>query len=267
MELFTVHLPRSPEVPIVANLPHSGLFLPDLVTEQLLPEFIQALPHTDWHLDQLYRSLPDLGITLLQANYSRYCVDLNRSLQQPWFGSFWRSVVPAETAFGQPIYRIQPTNAQIEARVEQFYRPYHAKLAALLQAKIDQFGQVYLFDLHSFLGLISDQICLGNANGQTCSDQLISVVEAHFIQQGYQVVKNKVFTGGYITRHYGQLPQVEALQIETRYTVYLGSDQWADQAELPHPPVLQVPQLTPIQQAFEAIFTAIVRDLCSVVLP
>lgn len=257
MELFTIHRPRSPEVPIIANLPHSGLLLPEPMPAQLLPEFAQTLPNTDWHLDHLYRSLPDLGITVLQANYSRYCVDLNRSMEKPWFGSFWRSVVPAETAFGKPIYRVEPTEADIQARVEQFYLPYHAKLAALLQQKIEQFGRVYLLDLHSFLGLIDDPICLGNADGRTCSDQLLTIVEASFLQHGYPVVKNKVFTGGYITRHYGELPEVEALQIETRYTVYLKLSQ-LEQSQIPD---WQVPEFESAKQRFDAIFAAIVRSL------
>lgn len=257
MNLWTLYPPRSPEAPIVANLPHSGQGIPATMAAQLHPDFLQALPNTDWHLDQLYRSLPDLGITMLQANYSRYCVDLNRSLQQPYFGNFWRSVVPSETAFGQPIYRSLPSETEIQDRIEQFYLPYHHQLATLLQTKIDQFGKVYLFDLHSFLGLIDDPICLGNANGKTCSDGLISLVEHHFSQQGYPVVQNKVFTGGHITRHYGQLAQVEALQIEIRYTVYLNPNQ----LEKPDPPDWQTTEFAIAQQKINAIFRAIVQDL------
>ncbi len=257
MDPWALYPPRSPEIPVVANLPHSGQALPPEMIEQAHPEFLQALPNTDWHLDQLYRSLPDLGITMLQANYSRYCVDLNRSLQPPYFGNFWRSVIAKETALGQPIYRVLPTEAAIQARIEQFYKPYHEQLAALLQAKIDQFGKVYLFDLHSFLGLIDDPICLGNADGKTCSDLLMSLVEHRFAEQGYSVVKNKVFTGGYITRHYGQLPQVEALQIELRYTVYLD----ADQLEQPHPPNWQTSGFAAAQQKISNAFGAIVQDL------
>jgi N-formylglutamate deformylase len=217
---------------------------------------LQALPHSDWHLDRLYHFLPDLGVTVLRANYSRYCVDLNRSPEEP-FGNFWRAVVPAETAFGQRIYQQQPTELQVQERIEHYYLPYHQKLAALLQEKLAHFSRVYLLDLHSFLGLVAEPICLGNAHGDTCSERLISTVERSFQHQGYQVVRNKVFTGGYITRHYGQLPHVEALQIETRYTVYLKPEQ----LEKEYPPEWQVDELEAARQKFKAIFTAIVKDL------
>ncbi|WP_245404959.1 N-formylglutamate amidohydrolase [Leptolyngbya sp. Cla-17] len=62
---------------------------------------------------------------------------------------------------------------------------------------------MYLLDLHSFLGLIEDEICLGNGNSTnstTCSEHLISVIESAFCSESYQVVRNKVFSGGYITR-------------------------------------------------------------------
>jgi N-formylglutamate deformylase len=254
MNLFTVYPPRSPERPIVANLPHSGMQVPDSVAAQFTSDHRQTLPNTDWHLDKLYRSLPDLGITMLQANYSRYVVDLNRQLQPPVFGDFWRSAIPEKTAFGQPIYQRLPTEVEIQERIEQFYLPYQQQLNALLHEKIARFGKVYLFDLHSFMGLIPDQICLGNGNGKTCSQWLISMIEREFFQHGYQVVQNKVFTGGYITRHYGQLPQVEALQIEVRYPVYLNP------AQLEHnrPPDWQVAELDAAKRQFDRIFAAIV---------
>jgi len=256
--IFIVHLPRSPAVPILVNLPHSGERLPQSMVAQLLPDFAQALPNTDWYLDQLYTFLPDLGITMLQANYSRYCVDLNRAIQPPLLGSFWRSVAAAETAFGQPIYQILPSQAEVQERIERYYLPYHQQLEALLQAKIAQFGQVYLLDLHSFYGLITESICLGNANGKTCSAQLMGVVEAEFRQQGYQVVCNKVFSGGYITRHYGQMPNIEALQIELRYTVYLNPAQ----LDQPMRPDWRVPEFEAAKQNLQRIFAAIVGKLC-----
>lgn len=257
LPVFSLHLPRCTAVPIVVNLPHSGELIPLSMAAQLLPEFAQALPNTDWYLDRLYDFLPDLGITMLQANYSRYCVDLNRAIQPPLLGNFWRSVAPAETAFGQPIYHSLPTQAEVQARIQCYYLPYHQQLQALLQAQIAQFGQVYLLDLHSFYGLISESVCLGNADGKTCSAQLIQTVKTEF-QQRYQVVCNQVFSGGHITRHYGQMPNVEALQIELRYTVYL------DPAQLDRParPDWQVPEFEMAKQNLQSIFAAIVSKLC-----
>lgn len=257
MTPFLLHLPTTKAIPIIANLPHSGLLVPKGISDSLEISQQQHLPNQDWHLDKLYDFLPNLGITVLQAVYSRYVVDLNRSLKEPLFGNFWQSVIAETTAFNTSLYQTTPSEQEIRQRVEQYYHPYHHQLQSLLNGYVDQFGKVYLLDLHSFFGLIEDEICLGNGNGSTCSDRFISIVEDAFCSKGYQVVRNKVFSGGYITRHYGQMPRVEALQVEVRYPVYLD----AKQLDGSSVPAWEVPEFDRAKHNFEAVFNQIVDAL------
>lgn len=168
----------------------------------------------------------------MQANYNRYVVDLNRQAKEPLSGNFWSAVVPLQTAFGQPIYQTTPAPYQIQERINKYYTTYHNQLSQLIEQKVQEFGKVHLLDLHSFGGLIDDQVCLGNLNGKTCTETFINTVEQAFINQKYQVVKNKTFTGGYITRHYSENKSVETLQIEIRYQTYL-SQQDLDKPLIP----------------------------------
>ena len=257
MDLFNLHIPKGSTVPLVANLPHSGLFVPDDIAAQFTSEHLQALPNSDWHLDQLYQSLPDLGITVIQATHSRYVVDLNRQVKEPIFGNFWTSVIPEKTAFGKPIYQTQPSSEHLQKRLQKYYVRYHEKLRAILQDKVDEFGKVYLLDLHSFFGLITEDIDLGNAKGSSCSELLISSVEQSFLSKGYNVVRNKQFTGGYITRHYSQMPGVETLQIEVRYPVYLNENQ-LDKLQ---PPDWEVSEFYAAKKNFDDCFALIVHDI------
>lgn len=257
MTPFLLHLPITQAIPVIASLPHSGLLVPKDIADNLESPYQHYLPNQDWHLDKLYDFLPSLGITVLQAIYSRYVVDLNRSLREPLFGNFWRSVIAEKTAFNSSLYQTPPSEQDIEQRVEQYYRSYHQQLQTLLNGYIDQFGKVYLLDLHSFFGVIEDEICLGNRNGRTCSDRFITIVEEAFCSKGYQVVQNKVFSGGYITRHYGQMPQVEALQVEVRYPVYLDAKQLNDVSV----PDWQVPEFDRAKHQFETVFEQLVETL------
>ena len=267
-DLFTIHRAfngpkREPEreLPIIANLPHSGLLLPPNVAAQFTLEHQRSLANSDWHLQTLYSFLPELGITTMQANYSRYVVDLNRALKPPFLGSFWSAVVPEQTAFKQPIYKgALPNKADVRARIDEFYTPYHQQLTAILNEAIAQHGKVYLLDLHSFMGIITDDVCLGNAKGQTCQPSLIDSFAQSFAAQRYQVVKNKVFTGGYITRHYGQQPQVEALQIELRYPVYLPADQLEPNV-LTAFPQWQMAQMETAQTRLKHVFEAAIQKI------
>ncbi|MBV6624244.1 MAG: N-formylglutamate amidohydrolase [Rivularia sp. (in: Bacteria)] len=257
MQLFKLDQPTVKALPIVANIPHSGLFIPEDIAAKFTIEHLKSLPNSDWHLDKLYDFLPNLGITVLQATHNRYIVDLNRQIKQPLFGSFWSSVIPKNTAFNRNIYIHEPSEENIQERIEKYYLPYHHQLKKLLDEKIEQFGKVYLFDLHSFCGLINDDVCLGNVNNQTCSELLISTVDKCFSNQGLQVVRNKTFVGGYITRHYGEMPNVESLQIEVRYHVYLQENQ----IDKPQPPSSQVIEFEAAKRKFDNIFNMIVSKI------
>lgn len=259
---FQVHFPTANPCPIVASIPHSGLVIPDDMISTFNSRYQTYLPHQDWHLDKLYDGLPKLGITVIEAVYSRYVVDLNRTAKAPFIGSFWSAAVPQKTAFNASLYRVLPSQKQVQDRIDQVYYPYHHQLESLLIQTVDRFGYAYLLDLHSFAGPILDQVCLGNGNGQTCSDFFISTVESALRNQGYQVARNHVFNGGYITRHYGKIPKVEALQIELRYHNYLNTQQ----LNLNRIPDWDVPEFYRAKQTIQTAFSHLVSSLTDEVL-
>jgi N-formylglutamate deformylase len=78
-----------------------------------------------------------------------------------------------------------------------------------------------------------------------------------FSKQSYQVVKNKVFTGGYITKHYSSLSNVEALQIEIRYQVYLDDSQ----LDKPFIPDWNTPKFHLTKIKLQRVFKAIVNSI------
>jgi N-formylglutamate amidohydrolase len=183
----------------------------------------------DWHLEKLLDFLPDMGVTLLQAIHSRYVVDLNREVKKPLFGPIASSVIFATNTHGSPLYETEPTNDEIEARLTAYYYPYHEELQTLLDGMKQEFGRVVLLDLHSyFAGPLTD-ICLGNRNGSTCSESVMSVFERAFYAQGFSVTRNEKWIGGYITRRYGNMPNIESLQIELRFPAYLDGDYFGEE--------------------------------------
>lgn len=256
-DIFKIYQPQEKRLPIIADIPHSGMFVPPDISTQFIEEHLQSLPNTDWYLDKLYDFLPSFGVTVIQATHSRYVVDLNRQIKEPTFGSFWTSVIPEKTAFNRDIYQQKPDKEQIQQRIKKYYLSYHERLRALVEQKLEEFGKVYLLDLHSFFGPITADICLGNVNDQSCSEPLISTIENNFARYGYQVVRNQVFNGGYITRHYSQIPNVETLQIEVRYHVYLQEEQ----LDLPQPPSWDLPQFHQAKIKFYDVFSQIVAKL------
>jgi N-formylglutamate deformylase len=229
MNLFNLSEPGQIRYPIVADIPHSGTYVPRNIGKQFRQDPRAVLSPVDWHLDKLYDFLLELGIIVLQATHSRYVVNLNRGLRPPLFGPQTSSVVSKESCYGSPLYDIEPTQNEIEERINRYYIPYHKKLTELLGKMAQEFGQVYLLDLHSFFkGPVAD-VCLGNANGTTCSEHLVACFEKALQKYDFSVTRNEVWTGGYITRHYGNADNIETLQIEIRFPAYLEGEYFGEE--------------------------------------
>ena len=179
MSLFNLLVPGQIRYPVVANIPHSGTYVPHNIDIQFKQDPRTILPNMDWHLDKLFDFLPESGITVLQATHSRYVVNLNRELWPPLFGPENSSVISRETTQGSVLYETEPTQNEIEERINKYYIPYHEQLAELLGKMIQESGRVYLLDLHSFFTGPLVDVCLGDVNGTTCSEHLVALSLIH----------------------------------------------------------------------------------------
>jgi N-formylglutamate deformylase len=231
VELYITQTPSHDGIPLLVDLPHSGVYVPPVIAKRFKPGAV--LSNSDWHLEKLYSFLPELGVTVLQATHNRYVVDLNREAREPLFGPYQMSVVYATNTWGSPLYDTPLTQDEIQARIRDYYLPYHREFEELLNQMVQKYGKVYLLDLHSFC--FHDprkdwpDVCLGNVNGTTSSASFIGSFQKAFQQCGFDVSCNEMLTGGYITRHYGSLKDVESLQIELRYPVYLDRERFVEE--------------------------------------
>jgi len=230
VKLYSLLVPAQTRLPIVASLPHSGTYVPRSVYKQFKRDPKPILTDMDWHLKKLYDFLPELGITVVQATHSRYVVNLNREVKAPLFGPQVLSVVSQENAWESGLYDTEPEQSEIEERINKYYIPYHKRLTQILNKMIREFHRVFLLDLHSFgvARLLSD-ICLGNVNETTCSEHLIGCFERALRKYDFSVTRNERLIGGYITRHYGNMENIEALQIELKFTAYLDREYFGEE--------------------------------------
>jgi N-formylglutamate deformylase len=221
---------RPGRTPLLVSMPHTGTFIPDALKNRMTRVALQ-LPDTDWHLERLYDFLEDLGATVLVATHSRYVIDLNRPPDNAnlYPGRDTTPLVPVDTFHKAPLYMPgqAPTESEVAARVQQYWTPYHAKLAETLAALKEEHGYALLWDAHSifsvvprfFEGTLTD-LNLGTADGRSCApgigEGLMKVVS------GYSAVLNGRFKGGYITRRYGApAGGVHAVQLELSEATYM----------------------------------------------
>lgn len=233
MEIATLHRGT---LPLLVSLPHDGSHIPADLAERMAPESRRA-PDTDWHVSRLYAFAKAMGASVLVPSHSRYVVDLNRPPDDVslYPGQNTTGLCPAVRFSGEPVYLEgqQPSQDEIGARVERYWRPYHDLLAQELARLRAAHGRVLLWEGHSiraecpflFEGVLPD-LNIGTSSGASCSPELQSRLEnALRSQQQYTWVANGRFKGGYITRHYGQPAQgVDAVQLELAQKNYMDED-------------------------------------------
>ncbi len=232
--------PDGPARPVVVSIPHTGVALTDEVAARFASSRMRSLPMTDWHLHRLYDFLPALGITMIHARFSRLVIDLNRPPDGgPLYpGRFETSLVPLETFDGEPIFREPPGPQAIEALRIACHAPYHERLGQLLDGVLAEHGRVVLIDAHSVASranrlhaALEGDIYLGDADGTSCESWLTGLAAEEFRSAGLDVRLNDPYKGGYITRHYGGRPGVDALQIEMCQRLYMNEDDAEDRVE------------------------------------
>ena len=220
---------REGGTPLLISVPHDGRHLPADMQGSMTAEGV-ALPDTDWHVARLYEFAADLGANILVANYSRYVVDLNRPATDEalYPGQVATGLCPRQTFAGESIY-VGETTPDIAARVETYWKPYHDKIRATLDALRERHGYALLWDAHSipsraprlFDGELP-ALNIGTNDGASCGDPLEQAIDAVAASSDYSTVLNGRFRGGYITRHYGDPGNdIHAVQLEIAQRVYM----------------------------------------------
>ena len=218
---------------LLVSVPHCGTALPADLLARLAPRAARV-EDTDWHLERLYAFARDLGASLIVPKFSRYAIDLNRPRDDaPMYpGVNNTGLVPTRFFSGDPLYREgqAPDAAEIAARAETYWQPYHDALAAELARLREVHGHAVLFDAHSiqsqlpwlFEGTLP-ALNLGTAGGSSCAASLATALARVFAaQERFEHVIDGRFKGGYITRRYGQpAERVHAVQLEMCWRCYL----------------------------------------------
>lgn len=220
-------------LPLLISIPHAGTFVPESIAQRFTLAG-SRLADTDWHVDKLYEFARGLGVSILKANYSRYVVDLNRSPDSAslYEGSPTSPVCPTLTFDEEPIYQPgrEVTASEVEARVQQYWQPYHQRLVAELKTMRQRHGYALLWDAHSIASSVSSlfigvlpEFNFGTRDDASCpravAEQLLELVTT---DGKFGAVLNGRFKGGYITLRYGRPSEgVHAVQLELSRRVYM----------------------------------------------
>lgn len=239
---FNLAVPQRGATPVLVEVPHAGLAVPDGARHQLRATQDDLERDADIYVDQLCADAAETGATCLSARVSRYVVDLNRAPDDvdretvPDFptpkamqarGVVWRMTTTGVPSLVRPL-----SGEEFEARLAAYYTPYHETLRKELGRLRDRFGFVALVAAHSMpstgRGLRGERsvrradIVPGTRGRSTADGRFIELVDAHFRAAGLTVRHDDPYRGGYTTGHYGR-PRtgVHAVQIEINRGLYV----------------------------------------------
>lgn len=247
-----VHPPQGEVLPLVCDSPHSGTAYPadfgTCVPLQLLRRGEDSLVHALW------QQLPQHGATLIEATFPRTYIDPNREeadinpamLDGEWpvpltpslktqqgLGLIWEKINQAGKS--TPMYERKLSVAEVQQRIERYWRPYHVELAKAIRWSVDRFGGVWHINLHSMpsdvfarLGQPDKHLAdfvLGDRDGTTCDPAFIHLIGDALQAKGYSVAYNDPYKGVELIGRIGK-PQYQrhSLQIEINRRIYLNED-------------------------------------------
>ncbi|WP_342051038.1 MULTISPECIES: N-formylglutamate deformylase [unclassified Cupriavidus] len=222
-------------LPLVISIPHGGELLPDWLAPRLTP-LARERADTDWHLRRLYAFAAEQGASVVQANYSRYVIDVNRPADGSalYPGQTTTTLCPVESFRGVPLYLdgSGPSPDEIDVRKREYWQPYHDALAAEIARLRGEHANVLVWEAHSIAGVLPHlfegklpDLNIGTNSGASCAPAMRDAVVAAAAGSPYTWVADGRFKGGHITRHYGQPAHgVHTIQLEMVQAVYMSED-------------------------------------------
>ena len=240
MSVLDFRAPETGRTPVIVEVPHAGLVIPDALRDDILAGDDALARDADLHVDALYAHAPAAGAALLTARISRYVVDLNRApddidldanehspvrVGQP------RGVVWRVTTEGRPALRRPLDHAALRKRLDLYHAPYHEVLRAEIERTRARFGYCILVAGHSMPSMVRRgnrelerraDVVPGSLGGTSADRRVIDAVDEHFRGAGYSVRHDDPYRGGFTTAHYGRPHDgVHAIQIELNRDLYM----------------------------------------------
>ena len=239
---------------LVFDSPHSGTVYP--------PDFLHACEMKalrsaeDTHVEKLYDFAPAWGVHWIEAHFPRSYLDANRNtteidasmLDAPWPGlvetdpkilskvRLGKGLIWRTTDEGVPVYGRKLGVAEVQARIEQCWKPYHAAVAQAIDAAHRRHGYSIHVNCHSmpaiasgsatdFPGEAHADFVVGDRDGTTASATLSGLVCGHLRGLGYSVAYNHPYKGVELVRRYGNPAQHRhSLQLEINRKLYMNEE-------------------------------------------
>lgn len=244
--LFLRYAPAAAPAPLLVDVSRSGREYP--------PQYRTPLPFTTVHdnvsmyLEDLYAATPSLGGTLLYCCFPNTWIDVNRSeldMDPAVVDGQWPvplkptartleglGLIKTRSRYGEPFQERKLTVAEIEERLDLYYRPYHAELKRIVDALHERFGVLRQISCHCMsavgapthpdAGKPRADFCVSDLHGKTASREAMELVVETLKSYGYSVSVNDPYVGNeLIARHGNPALGIDSIQVEINKKLFI----------------------------------------------
>lgn len=242
---FSLFHCEAPQSPVLLSVPHAGRDYSDALLEKVRVRPAELVRLEDRYADRLVQQAISGGSSAIVARHPRAWLDLNRAEKDldremirgvPADISYQPSaktrgglgLVPRRLSGCGELWKSQHDHAEIEQRLQSFYRPYHAQIDRVLRQMRDRFGVAILLDIHSMpplnrqYGWNQAQWVIGDRFGQSAASYHAETIRAVLSANRMEAALNHPYPGDHILKMHGNPDQnIHAIQIEVDRGLYL----------------------------------------------
>ncbi|MEO5670825.1 MAG: N-formylglutamate amidohydrolase, partial [Ramlibacter sp.] len=224
-EIFYRFDPTVAPVPVVVDVSRSGRLYP--IDFRSPVPFTAVHDNVSMYVDEIWKDAPQYGATMVQALFPNTYIDANRHeldidpdlIEGEWpvplefVSKTGLGLLKTKSRYGEPMQERKFTVAEIQHRLDRYYRPYQRELASQMDRMLTAHGFYYNLSCHCMsavgapthadAGKERMDFCIGNLKGTSSTTEFIEFVAEVIRAEGFTCSVNTPYSGGELNRRYG----------------------------------------------------------------
>jgi N-formylglutamate amidohydrolase len=244
--LFLRYAPAGAAVPLLVDVSRSGREYPKNYRSPL--PFTVVHDNVSMYVEDLWAGAPEVGATLLYCSFPNTWIDVNRNeldMDPALVDGEWPvqlkptartleglGLIKTRARYGEPFQERKLTIAEIEERLDRYYRPYHAELKRVADDLHGRFGRLLQISCHCMsavgapthpdAGKPRADFCVSDLRGKTASNEAMALVVETLRRCGYSVSVNEPYIGNELIRRIGDPARgIDSIQVEINKKLFM----------------------------------------------
>jgi N-formylglutamate amidohydrolase len=200
------------------------------------------------YVEDLWAGAPAAGGTLLYCSFPNTWIDVNRSeldmdpavVDGEWPVALQPSartleglgLIKTKARYGEPFQERKLMIAEIEERLDRYYRPYHAELKRIADDLHGRFRRLLQISCHCMssvgapthpdAGKARADFCVSDLRGKTASKAMMALVVDTLKGAGYSVSINEPYIGNELIRRIADPARgIDSIQVEINKKLFM----------------------------------------------